>query len=146
MNYITDNNFEVACLQETWLKSSDKSTYQIIKDYGYKVIKKERSKMNGGGLLVLCSPKLEAKRFFVCPAEKYKTFEFVCTKLSFNRKTIIFVNLYRLPYSKKHAYTIKMFLDEFELFLSDVLEQWSSTGGPWTPKGSKRVGAFTSLY
>ena len=69
MNYVKDNNFEVACLQETWLNSSDKSTYQIIKDYGYKVIKKERTKMKGGGLMVLCAPKLEAKRLFVCQAE-----------------------------------------------------------------------------
>lgn len=122
MNYVKDNNFEVACLQETWLNSSDKSTYQIIKDYGYKVIKKERTKMKGGGLMVLCAPKLEAKRLFVCQAEKYKTFEFVCCKLLFNRKTINFVNLYRLPYSKKHTFTIKMFLDEFELFLSDLSE------------------------
>ena len=122
MNYVKDNNFEVACLQETWLNSSDKSTYQIIKDYGYKVIKKERTKMKGDGLIVLCAPKLEAKRLFVCQAEKYKTFEFVCCKLLFNRKTINFVNLYRLPYSKKHTFTIKMFLDEFELFLSDLSE------------------------
>ena len=52
MSYLQDGKVDIACLQETWLRSSDKSTYQIMQEFGYKTIKKERLHNKGGGLVV----------------------------------------------------------------------------------------------
>ena len=62
MSYLQDGKVDIACLQETWLRSSDKSTYQIMQEFGYKTIKKERLHNKGGGLVVAYKPELGLKR------------------------------------------------------------------------------------
>ena len=126
MNYLEDSKVNIACLQETWLNSADKSTYAIFKDYGYKYLKKERSANRGGGLAILYQANLKLKRSFSRQAEKYETFEHLCCTFTWDNKLIRLVNIYRLPYSAKHRCTIKVFLNEFELFTSNLLTEKGS--------------------
>lgn len=122
MSYLEDDETDIACLQETWLKPSDKSTYQMISEYGYKILKKERPGKRGGGLMILYKPHLKLKKFFLSPTSVHKTFEYLCCKMLWNDKIIKIVNIYRIPYSTKQPYTIKMFMDEFTIFMSDISE------------------------
>ena len=121
MNYLEDSHVNIACLQETWLRSGDTSVYEIFKDFGYKTLRKERSGARGGGLAILFHPDLKIKRFFARPAKPYETFEYLCCKFTWEDKLIRLVNLYRLPYSAKHRCTMSMFFEEFELFIADIL-------------------------
>lgn len=121
MSYLEEKKTDLACLQETWLKLEDKSTYEIIREHGYKIIKLERTEKRGGGLAILHKPNLRLKSNCVTN-HKYKTFEYITCNLTWKTKAITVVNLYRPPYSPKHQYTVKMFIDEFKLFLSNLLE------------------------
>ena len=120
MNYLEDSGIDIACLQETWLSPADKSTYAIFKEYGYKFKKKERSENRGGGLAILYKPNLKLKRYFIQQSEKFVTFEYLCCTVTWDNKLIRLINIYRLPYSAKHRCTIKMFLNEFDLFISNL--------------------------
>ena len=122
MNYLKDNKSSLVCLQETWMCSGDKALYQVMHEYGYNVVKRERVTKGGGGLAILFVTELQVKRTVVCARDKYKTFEHTSCKLLINNKNINFINLYRPPYSQKHQFTVKMFIDEFELFLYDLFE------------------------
>ena len=119
---LEDSHTDIACLQETWLSAGDKSIYRIIQEHGFEFVKQERTRGNGGGLVTLFRPYLDIKKLNFKPRIKYKTFEYLCVKLPYKNSTLIIINLYRVPYSKKHPFTIKMFLEEFMLFLLDILE------------------------
>ena len=93
-----------------------------MQEYGYKTIKQERSNGIGGGLLVLHKPELKLKKLFFNASTEYKTFEYVCCTMPWRKTVLKIVNLYRLPYSNKHPVTGNMFLDEFEVFLSDLFQ------------------------
>ena len=56
-------------------------------------------------------------------AEKFETFEHLCSVFEWEDKRVMLVNIYRLPYSSKHPCTIKMFLKEFELLVSSLLTE-----------------------
>ena len=97
MNYLKDNKSSLVCLQETWMCSGDKALYQVMHEYGYNVVKRERVTKGGGGLAILFVTELQVKRTVVCARDKYKTFEHTSCKLLINNKNINFINLYRPP-------------------------------------------------
>ena len=122
MSYIEEKQIEIACLQETWLNLGDKSLYQIIQEYGYKTITKERRDARGGGVAILYKPNLKIKKMTLNIMEVYTSFEYVCCTLCHNKNYINLVNLYRPPYSRRHQCTVKIFNQEFQSFLSLLLE------------------------
>ena len=68
-------------------------------------------------------PKMALKKMYNYKADKYDTFEYLCCKFTWDEEVVLLVNLYRLPYSAKHRCTIKMFLDEFEKLISDLMNE-----------------------
>ena len=120
MSYLEDSIVDVAFFQETWLTKGDNNIYSEMKEYGYNVIKSMRDKNRGGGLAILFKPFLKIKRIHLSSNTKFKTFEHIFCKMSFESSHICLVNFYRLPYSSSHpfSFTIKMFLEEFEVFVS----------------------------
>ena len=128
LDHLDDNHTDIAFLQETWLNRGDKSLYQVFNEYGFEYLKQERkNKKGGGGLAILYKSKILLKKLHLKPPSKYKTFEYVCCKLAYRQNFIKAVNIYRPPYSKKHPFTVKHFLDEFETFLTCLLELKGST-------------------
>ena len=120
LSYLDDNQTEIACLQETWLNSGDQSIYQVIREHGYHIIKKERSIGRGGGLAIIYKCNLMLKKLYLKSSTKYVSFDFICSKIPYKGSFLIIINLYRPPYSKKHPITVKKFIEEFQIFVSEV--------------------------
>ena len=106
LSYLKDSNVKIACLQETWLRPTDKSTYAIFKDFGYKLVKKERTELRGGGLVIIHPFDLKMKRVFLNSGKSFTTFEYLCCSFTWSNQLVKVVNIYRLPYSEKHRCTM----------------------------------------
>ena len=46
--------------------------------------------------------------------------------ISFNKQILVCVNIHRPPYSKQHRCTLKMFLEELEIFICNILSQYDN--------------------
>ena len=123
MEYIEDKKADLVFLQETWLKSADKSIYARIKnDYNYDIIKKMREEGKGGGLAILFKCTVQVNECFKSK-KAVQTFEITSALLQINSKTIRLINLYRRPYCNKHRCTETMFINEFEEFLTEISQE-----------------------
>ena len=122
LNYLEEKGIGIAALQETWLSKADRSITSEIHEMGFKVLNQFRDARSGGGLAILYRPHLKLQRFNLNTDKSFATFESLCTRLKSNGKVINIINLYRPPYSAKNPKTIKMFLDEFIILLSLLVE------------------------
>lgn len=121
MCYIEENDIDIAVVQETWLNRGDKNVYAEIKDHGFKILKQMRKVgTDGGGLAIIYKPQLDIRKTVINGTKDLKTFEFLSCNIQVKNKVVKLVNIYRLQYSKKHRFTERMFLDEFEQFLNLV--------------------------
>ena len=101
------------------MKAGDFSIHQIIREYGYKIKNWEREEKRGGGLLILYKNYIKVTWFKYRRKIKFKTFEYICCKCSWNNNFITLVKLYRPTYTMNHQFTLKMFIKEFEEFLPE---------------------------
>ena len=81
-----------------------------------------KESIRGGGLAILYKTRLRIQIVQGSIKETYNSFEYLCTRFYCKKKTFTILNLYRPPYSTKHPYTLKMFTQEFEEFLTELLE------------------------
>ena len=123
MSFLEENDITIACLQETWLGSGDKSVYQSMQEHGYKIVKYERKDKRGGGVAILYNSNVQFKRATLNASLNFATFEYVCGRVFWNGNWIFIINLYRPPYSIKHQYTVKHFNEEFQSLLTFLSEQ-----------------------
>ena len=121
MTLLSDNNIDVALIQETWLKKSDKSIISEIKDFGYNTLsfRKPRRADLGGGVAVLSKSHLSVSR--VPSKQKYVSFEHIECLVKTKEKLLRFVNIYRTEYSMKHKVTANTFLEEFSDYIGQAL-------------------------
>ena len=122
MSFLEDKNVSIAMLQETWLKACDKSIFEEIKNYGYKILSKMRTIKRGGGTTFLYKSNLQIKKSFTELQNCFSSFEHIAGLFNHNRDILKLVNIYRPPYSVKFPITTRSFLDEFESFLSKIQE------------------------
>ena len=120
LSYITDNEIDVACFQETWINKGDECVISEMQEQGFKMHMFCRG-TSGGGVAIVYRPwlKLNIQR---CGSIKFSSFEFVFCVLQTKLCKVNIVNIYRLPYSNKHKCTPKMFLDDFERLLEVLLD------------------------
>ena len=112
LSYLQDYKIDICMLQETWLNKGDSAIIQEIKDHGYNIHSQRRLKgETGGGVAILSKPNIQVRR---CESRvKYNCFEYISCTVHTMDKTFRIINIYKLPYSKKHPVTNKMFFDEF---------------------------------
>ena len=109
--FITDNEFDVLFMTETWLYDQGDEVYitDMTPD-GYQIYSFPRCGRRGGGIALVskCSLKsISVKRL------NYQSFEAVEAKLFHSSKSMSFVCLYRPPPSRVNKFIDKMFQDEF---------------------------------
>ena len=121
LTYLKDSDVDIAFIQETWLKKSDKATISQIKDFKYEIMssRKPRRCDLGGGVAVLYKNDLDVQR--VKQKSKYSSFEFIECMLRTQSENYRFVNIYRVEYSQKHKVTFQTFIDEFSEFMSELI-------------------------
>ena len=109
--FITDNEFDVLFMTETWLyDQGDEAYITDMTPDGYQIYSFPRCGRRGGGIALVskCSLKsISVKQL------NYQSFEAVEAKLFHRGKSMSFVCLYRPPPSRVNKFTDKMFHDEF---------------------------------
>ncbi|KAK9959266.1 hypothetical protein ABG768_009400, partial [Culter alburnus] len=108
---ITDNNLDVLCLTETWLKPDDYTTLNESSPQGYDYRHNPRQKGKGGGVAVIYSNiySISQKSF------KYNSFETMVLYVTLCKLTFVLATVYRPP--GHHTDFIKEFAD----FLSELV-------------------------
>ena len=122
LTHLSETNIDIALFQETWLKKSDGAIIAEIKEYGYKTMMFSRPRKNwGGGVAIVYKSNLNIDR--VPNKIKYKSFEHIECIIRTESEVFRVANIYRNEYSKKHQFSAKDFIDEFEEYLSDMMSK-----------------------
>ena len=115
-DFITDGEFDVLFMTETWLYDQGDEAYitEMTLD-GYRFHTFPRCGRRGGGIALVskCSLKsISVKRL------NYQSFEAVEAKLFRSGKSMPLVSLYRPHPSRVNKFTDKMFQDEFSCLVA----------------------------
>ena len=134
MAYLTDEDVDIAFVQETWIRKSDGNLLTEIREYGYEVItyRKTRKLDLGGGVAVIYKNRLKIRNI---KCKNYPSFEHIQCQLTTEKGPINFINIYRPEYSTKHRFTTKKFLQDF----SDLLDPVASSNVPYFLVGDYNI-------
>ena len=123
MDYMTDNDIDVCCLQETFLSMDDKVKIREVEEYGFKMYSKPRPR-HGGGVAIVYKRQSSIKLQINNKVKKFTTFKVMETMLQTKGELLRLVNVYRPPYSILQEEplhdTVNMFLAEFEEYLDSL--------------------------
>ena len=109
--FITDNEFDVLFMTETWLyDQSDEAYITDMTPDGYQIYSFPRCGRRGRGIALVSKCLLKS---ISVKQLNYQSFEAVEAKLFHSCKSMSFVCLYRPPPSRVNKFTDKMFQDEF---------------------------------
>ncbi len=72
LELLKDNNIDICCVTETWLKTNDKAIFAEIHDHGYDIYSKPRRGRGGGVAFIYDPAKLTPVRNNVT---KFSSFE-----------------------------------------------------------------------
>ena len=120
--FITDNEFDVLFMTETWLYDQGDEVYitDMTPD-GYQIYSFPRCGRRGGGIALVSKSSLKS---ISVKQLNYQNFEAVEAKLFHSGKSMSFVCLYRPPPSRVNKFTDKMFQDEFSGLVA-YLASWT---------------------
>ena len=119
MSYLTENNIDIAFIQESWIKKTDGHLITEIKEFGYSLIsyRKPRRLDLGGGVAVIYKNTLKVQ---TVKTNTYRSFENVECKLLTEGGWYLFSNMYRPDYSQKNRYTVKHFIEEYSSYIDEL--------------------------
>ena len=120
MDMIKENDADIICLQETWLRKCDSAIIEEIKEYNYNIITERKSRKVdiGGGVAIIYKPFIRIKKI---KYKQYLSFESISLSITSQKESFIFTNIYYPGYSPKHRYTYLYFLNELDELLESVL-------------------------
>ena len=103
MDLICDNNVDVCCIQESFVRKSDGAIFSEIKDRGFKLhtFRKSHYESHGGGVAVLYKHALNIDK--VKAREKYSSFEHIECLVKSEKENVRLVNVYRTPSTSKYG-------------------------------------------
>jgi len=117
-----DCNSDIAILTETWLSNSDTDSLWVeaseLNSNGLKMEVVNRTNRPGGGLALVRKSHIKIKPG-ECGAKR--SFEYAEWKVYFKSISIDVLAIYRPPYSESHKISVRMFLDDFSDFISNLL-------------------------
>ncbi len=117
---IIEKKTDMLAITETWLKSNNESVTNDLCPEGYSFIgaaRKSARACRGGGVGLIYKSEYDIQTI---PSDKFKSFEHLNILLKASVPMCLSI-VYRPPPSKKNKLTITEFLEEFELFLSDLV-------------------------
>ena len=120
LELLRDNDIDLCCLTETWLRVDDKAKFAEIREFGYDIFSCPR-KGRGGGLAFVFNP------FKVKPVEhkvsNYSSFEvFEClVRTADPQKTVRLCVVYRSTQKGKYEDTkVTTFFEQFDSYLDSL--------------------------
>ena len=120
MHVASEEDIDIICVQETWLKKSDSPLIQKINEYGYRIFTERKCRKNdiGGGIAVIFRNGIRLKRVFY---KQPSSFEALSVQLVCHNMKLVLTNIYYPGYSQKHKFTRTNFLEEIDdLFTSSL--------------------------
>ena len=107
--FISDNDTDLFVMSETWIRPDITSAnLSEITPPGYSLYQQPRGARRGGGLGFFVKDRLDAS---VVSTKTYTTFENFLIKISTNKESFYFMNIYRPPSSSTPA-----FFEHFQSF------------------------------
>ena len=114
------NDIDLLLMTETWLRADDAVIRATLKSANYDLNDTPRpSGRLGGGVGIIYKRGMKCKALL---HGAYKTFEYGSYEVAYQNKTINAHVIYRPPYSAVNRTTIDMFFDEFQTYLSSVVQ------------------------
>lgn len=96
LQVLSDNNVDIACIQETWLSSNCNAITAIIREAGYNISHVFRTDKVGTGTAILWKNKFDSCKFTCKVKPKlYESLQYQCVVFKFNPH-IVLINIYRL--------------------------------------------------
>jgi len=119
--FVVENEIEILCLTETWLKSNNSNDQLIINELtptGFLFHHVPRNNGRGGGVGILYKKSLKLKKISV---KRFKSFEVMGMSIQSTPACISIFVIYKPPPSTRNKFSNKMFFDEFQVFLEQFL-------------------------
>ena len=114
------NDIDLLLMTETWLRADDAVIRATLKSANYDLNDTPRpSGRLGGGMGIIYKRGMKCKALL---HGAYKTFEYGSYEVAYQNKTINAHVIYRPPYSAVNRTTLDMFFDEFQTYLSSVVQ------------------------
>ena len=114
LQFIEDNDINVACISETWFDAQNGIFTSSIKEAGYDLIHGHRENKRGGGTAIIFKKTSDVK-----PGEasttKFTSFEFSYIILKVDKSKIVLVCLYR-----KQELPCNLFCEEVEKLMETI--------------------------
>lgn len=87
-------NYNVICLQKTWLKNKD-----VIEFGGFEVLRGDRLVDVGGGVAIICRSSLDPSliRLNFMDTQVFEYVSCVINKIRINNKPLLVISIYRPP-------------------------------------------------
>ena len=121
--FISDNDTDLFAMLETWIRPDITSSNLLeINPPGYSLYQQPREAHHGGGLGFFVKDGLDAS---VVPTKTCSTFENFLIKISLNKESFYFLNIYRPPSS-----STSIFFKYFHFWRTFTTPQkiWLSSG------------------
>ena len=117
LQVLEDQNFQIACITETWFDSQNGKFTAAIKNAGFKLIHSHREGKRGGGTAIMYKNQLKIKKGEES-SSKYASFEFSYIIVIYDSTNLILVCIYR-----KQEVHFKTFYNELESFMDKLSER-----------------------
>jgi exonuclease III len=116
---ITDDNYDICMITETWLDNSDGVLQVEATPSGYCFQHLPRKGRTGGGVGLICTQNMRPQQ--IQPETSWKSFEHCEWVLTCGTHKILAVVIYRPPYSDKNRSTVNDFLNDFSTYMESVI-------------------------
>lgn len=117
-DFVVENDIEMLCLTETWLKSNDQLVINELTPRGY-IFEHNDRKGRGGGVGFSLKKSLRLRKISF---KTFKSFEAMGMVARSSPANISIFVIYKPPPSNRNNFTNNMFFEEFSIFL----EQFST--------------------
>ena len=116
-------DLDVCCVTESWIKNCELTILDDLNSVGLSLINIPRKDRTGGGISIISSSRLSSKTL---RSDEHKSFEYGIFSVKCHGKELIFVIIYRPPYSSNHRVTTSTFFIEFPDFIADCLRDFQN--------------------
>ena len=122
---IHDHAVDILILTETWLTNKDKSWCEVmnLNKNNFQLHMANRQNGRGDGLALICK-----SHYKIASLQKgsTKSFGYVTWRVTAKNRQLTVMGIYHPPYSAKNRITNKNFIDDFTIFTSNLVSEYSN--------------------
>ena len=116
---VIDNDIQICIVTETWLSDGDDALITECTPQNFFMLPVNRCNRAGGGTALLCNSKMKPRLIRSLTENYFEISEYL---IRYQLTNILFVTVYRPPYSQANPVTIPTFLEKFDEYLSTLVQ------------------------